>query len=189
LDYRVDTVNGSGIFHPMKRAPATQEAPMTTTTTPRDFTIGSREWKAASLAGEMRRHADAVDAFADAVEAWGESDRTARGALRLIEKGNALQANATRFGQSDFLGQSTAASFLNDASQAVGATNGVAPRGRGDVAYALMYALSQTEKYGEGTALANTGTKAASLRVHGASCRVIAGMLDSLAAGEIRTIR
>jgi hypothetical protein len=98
---------------------------------------------------------------------------------------------AERFYASEFIGRNTKAVYRNDAAIGLGASNGAAPRGRGTVAYALTYALGEVEKIEDGTynrvawRQSKTAVKASGMRVHASGCRVVARMLDDLAAGKI----
>lgn len=141
------------------------------------------------LSRNLNRHADKVDALANLVEEWGEvGNRSAHKALGLIETAQQLVTDAERFYGSSLIGPNTKASFRNDASIALGMTNGASARGRGDLGYALMHAMYSMEQYGADTALANMKTKASGLRVHAASCRVIAGIADGIVEGRYRSI-
>lgn len=155
------------------------------------YEIGSREDKISYTAQNMRRHADAVDALADLVEDWGWNPK-ARTALGLIEQGERIARDAQRFGRvmkdEIGVGSSTMASYRNEACS-VGAGGGL--NDRGALAYGLMYALGDMERIADGTynrtqwRQSKTAVKASGMRCHASNVRVIAGMLDKLASGEI----
>ena len=136
------------------------------------------------LIREMERDADEVDALAARVRDW---DHSPLRALGMIEQANRLCSNGERFYQSDFIGEHTKASLRNEGSIGVGLTNGCSPRGRGDLSYALMHALSMDAQYGPESESARhaTHTKASSMRCYAATLRVVAGLLGRVLRGEI----
>lgn len=158
------------------------------------YTIGSREWEIANLSRSLRRHADQVDVMADQINEWGWNP-TARGALGFIERGVQMARDAQRFYdtmKSLGVGDNTRASYRNEACR-IGAGGGL--NDRGTVGYGLMYALGEVEKVEDGTynrvelRQSRTAVQASGMRCHASNCRVIAQLLDRLAAGEIWGIR
>lgn len=165
-----------------------------TTETPMRYEIGSREDKIDSLAKTMRRHADVVNVLADEIEEWGWNP-TARRALGLMEQGEQISRDARRIFDSMVavgVGRSTQASYRNEACS-VGAGGGL--NDRGAIGYGLLHALGEVEKIEDGTynrvewRQSKAAVKASGMRCHASNCRVIAGMLDDLAAGKIWGIR
>jgi hypothetical protein len=131
------------------------------------------------LARNLRRHADNVDALADLVEDWGDNP-SAHGALGLIEQGDLLRFEGWRLHDNDLIGRNTKVIFANDLSIALGGRH--VNSQRGSIGYALMHSLYEVDQYGK--PLNGTRSKAASIRVHASSARVVAQMAENVANGE-----
>lgn len=163
-----------------------------TAITPR-FTHDATEIRAfESLARDLRVQADDVDALADKCETWGQTTpRSPRAALGLIETATRLQYRGETILANKLIGPNTHSSHANELHIALGNT---LSSSRGMMGYAIAYALGQDEQYGPelttiGSSLVGRlDTKASSLRVYAASCRVVAGIADQVARGEYARI-
>jgi hypothetical protein len=152
-----------------------------------DQTTKNRKSEAEWLAGDMLRDADALDVLADDVAAWkpGQFDL----ALGLIERAQRLVSNGERYVGHDLIGEHTSATIRNEGSIALGVTNGHSERGRGDMGYALIYALKVGFQYPVGGMLqADLNVKASSIRVYASTLRVVAQLCGDFASGKIRRV-
>lgn len=137
----------------------------------------------AALSRDLLTQADAVDAFAEKVEAWGRGSRDAESALGMIIQSGKLAERGARLLANRLIGPKTHASHRNDLSIALGEDR----EATSQVSYAIVYSFYQTAKYGP-TDLSNLDVKASSLRIYAAGCRVVAHIARQVAAGEYRRI-
>ena len=164
---------------------------METMTTFRPFRSEKVRERAKYLAHDMQYNADGLDKLADDVDEWGLKCDP-RAALGLIERAQRFVGSGNRWEQDrELIGERTSCSILwNDGGIALGIGK---PESRGDMGYALMYAVSEFAKYGERGAdsiqPSYTAVKASSIRVYASGLRVLAGMLEDVATGKLGWIR